>query len=164
LIQHLLQHPLGLMHVLTALAAIIFGAVVIFSRKGTVRHKLMGRWYIAAMWALNLSALLDYELFGRFGPFHWMSLVSLATVIGGHWVVLKKAPGWKQPHAYMMAGSYVGLMAATFAEIATRIPGWSFASAAIISSVVIIAAGTWMMKRLIPAVLNPGRGRSRRNQ
>jgi len=94
------------MHVLTAFAAIIFGAVVIFSRKGTAR----------------------------------------------------------QSHAYMMAGSYVGLMAATFAEIAMRIPGWSFADAAIISSLVIIIAGIWMMKRLIPAVLNRGRGGSLRDK
>jgi uncharacterized membrane protein len=49
MIQHLLEHPLGLIHFLSALAAIIFGAIVIFSRKGTKLHKLNGRAYVVAM-------------------------------------------------------------------------------------------------------------------
>jgi uncharacterized membrane protein len=155
MIQHLLGHPLGLVHILTAIAAIIFGAAVLLSRKGTARHKLMGRVYVAAMWALNITALMDYELYGYFGPFHWMALISLATVLVGHLAVLRKQPGWKQSHAYMMGGSYVGLMAAAVAETASRVPGWSFAYSVIISSVLTIFVGVWMMNVYTPRALNP---------
>lgn len=156
MVQHLLQHPLGLIHLLTAIAAIIFGAMVLFSTKGTTFHRLVGRLYVGAMWALNITALMDYELFGFFGPFHWMALISLATVIAAHLAVLNKAPGWKLHHAYMMSGSYVGLMAATFAEIASRVPGWSFGYSVIISSIIIIMIGIWMMRVFIPGSLKPG--------
>ena len=88
------------------------------ARKGTPRHRLAGRLYVFFMWALNVTALMDYELFGYFGPFHWMALISLATVIAGHLAALRKRPGWRQFHAYMMSGSYVGLIAAAFAETA----------------------------------------------
>jgi uncharacterized membrane protein len=155
MIQHLLGHPLGLVHLLTAIAAIIFGAVVISFRKGTKRHKLMGRAYVAAMWALNITALMDYELYGYFGPFHWMALISLATVLLGHLAVLRKQPGWKQSHAYMMAWSYVGLIAAAVAETASRVPGWSFGYSVIISSLLTIVVGAWMISVFIPGILNP---------
>ncbi len=69
-IEHLQSHLLGLVHLLTALAAIFFGTAVIFSPKGTRRHRWMGRSYLAMMLAMNGTALLIYELYGRFGPFH----------------------------------------------------------------------------------------------
>ena len=83
-IEHLQNHSLGLVHVLTALAAMFFGAAVIFNRKGTRKHRWMGRSYLAMMLTLNVTALLNYELYGQFGPFHWMVLASLATVIAGY--------------------------------------------------------------------------------
>jgi uncharacterized membrane protein len=152
-IEHLQSHPIGLAHVLSALAAIVFGAAVLFTRKGTSRHRWTGRCYVGSMLALNLTALLDYELFGHFGPFHWMALISLATVLAAYRSVRKKAPGWKVSHAYLMAGSYVGLIAAAVAEIASRVPGWSFALSVVISSLAVIVIGLWMMDRLTPRAL-----------
>ncbi|MGK0375924.1 MAG: putative membrane protein [Arenicella sp.] len=154
MIQHLLEHPLGLVHSLTALLAIIFGAAVIFSSKGTKRHQLIGRAYVVAMWLLNITALMDYELYGYFGPFHWMALISLATVVIGHLAVLRKRPGWKQSHAYIMSWSYVGLIAAAVAETVSRVPGWSFGYSVIIGSVITILIGRWLIKALLPRILN----------
>ena len=153
MIGHLQTHLLGLVHVLMALAALFLGTAVILSRKGTRRHRWMGRGYVAVMLALNVTALLDYELYGRFGPFHWMALASLATVIVGYLPARRKMPGWKYRHAYFMTGSYVGLIAAAAAETFSRVPGWSFGASVVISSVVTILLGVWMMLRIIPRIV-----------
>jgi len=152
-IEHLQNHPLGLVHLLASLAAMFFGAAVIFSRKGTRRHRWMGRSYIAMMLALNVTALLNYELYGQFGPFHWMVLASLATVAAGFAPTWRKAPGWTYRHAYFMAWSYIGLMAAAVAEVTSRIPGWSFGPSVVISSGVVIVAGVWIMRNTIPNII-----------
>ncbi len=114
----------------------------------------MGRGYLLMMLTLNGTALLIYELYGRFGPFHWMMVASLATLAAGYIPTFRKAPGWRYQHAYFMAGSYVGLMAASIAETASRVPGWSFGPSVIISSLVIIVAGIWMMLRIIPRIIS----------
>jgi len=154
LIEHLQNHSLGLVHLLTALAAMFFGAAVIFNHKGTRKHRWMGRSYLAMMLALNVTALLNYELYGQFGPFHWMVLASLATVAAGFVPTWRKAPGWIYRHAYFMAWSYIGLMAAAFAEVASRIPGWSFGPSVIISSIIVVVAGVWVMRNTIPNAIN----------
>ena len=162
MIEHLQSHLLGLVHVLTALAAMIIGSAVIFNRKGTRKHRWMGRSYLAMMLAMNGTALLNYELYGRFGPFHWMVLASLATVVGGYIPTWRKAPGWKYRHAYFMVGSYVGLIAAAVAEVASRVPGWSFGPSVVISSVVVIVAGVWMMQKTIPHIISASPARAER--
>ena len=154
MIEHLQSHSLGLVHFLMALAAMLFGAAVIFIRKGTRKHRWMGRSYVAMMLGLNGTALLNYELYGRFGPFHWMVLASLATVVAGFVPTWRKAPGWIYRHAYFMAWSYIGLMAAAVAEVTSRVPGWSFGPSVVISSVVVIVAGVWMMRKTIPHVIS----------
>jgi hypothetical protein len=106
------------------------------------------------MLGLNLTALLNYELYGRFGPFHWMVLASLATVAAGMVPTWRKAPGWIYGHAYFMAWSYIELMVAAVAEIASRIPGWSFGPSVIISSVVVIVAGVWIMQKTNPRIIS----------
>ena len=116
--------------------------------------------YLAMMLGLNLTALLNYELYGQFGPFHWMVLASLATVIAGFVPTWRKAPGWIYRHAYFMAWSYIGLMAAAVAEVASRISGWSFGPSVIISSLIVIVAGVWIMGNTIPHVISKSRASS----
>lgn len=125
-----------------------------FCRKGTRKHRWVGRSYVFMMLGLNLTALLNYELYGRFGPFHWMVLASLATVAAGMVPTWRKAPGWIYGHAYFMAWSYIELMVAAVAEIASRIPGWSFGPSVIISSVVVIVAGVWIMQKTNPRIIS----------
>jgi len=164
LIEHLQSHLLGLVHVLTALAAMAFGTAVIFNRKGTRKHRWLGRSYVAAMLAMNATALMNYELYGYFGPFHWMVLASLATVVAGYVPTWRKAPHWRYPHAYLMAWSYVGLMAAAVAEVVSRVPGWPFGLSVVLSSLVVIAAGAWMMRRTIPRILGGGEPAARASE
>ncbi len=153
MIEHVLNHPVGLAHVIFSALAILFGTTVIFNRKGTRRHRWLGRSYVIAMLGLNGTAFMTYELFDGFGLFHWMALVSLATVVIGYIPTWKKRPGWKVQHAYFMAGSYVGLIAALAAETFTRTPILPFFWAVAAASFAIIFIGVWLMLRLIPRLL-----------
>jgi uncharacterized membrane protein len=151
--QHTLQHPLGLAHLAIALLAIVSGTLVLLSRKGTRRHRWLGRAYVCAMIGVNLTAFSIYELFGGFGLFHWMALASLLTVLGGYIPARSRKPGWKTRHAYFMAGSYVGLIAALAAEILTRTPWLAFEHAVAVASFVVISVGLVLMFRMIPRLL-----------
>ena len=151
--QHTLQHPVGLIHVLLAALAIVLGAVVVFSQKGTRKHRWLGRAYVVAMLGLNATAFLIYELYGGFGMFHWMALFSLLTVILGYTAALSRGPGWKVRHAYFMSGSYVGVIAALAAETLTRTPWLPFYGAVAVASISVIAIGLMLMFRFIPRLL-----------
>ncbi len=151
--EHTLQHPTGLAHVIIAMLAIIFGALVILSRKGTRKHKWLGRGYVCSMVAVNISAFLIYELFGGFGLFHWLAMVSLLTVLAGYIPVRFRGPGWKVQHAYFMSGSYVGLIAALAAETLTRTPLLPFFGAVAVASISVIFLGIVLMFRFIPRLL-----------
>jgi len=126
---------------------------VLFNRKGTRRHRWLGRMYLVSMLALNISALMIYEVFGGFGAFHWLALLSLTSILGGYLAAWRRLPGWKAPHGYFMAGSYVGLVAASVAEVASRVPGWDFGLSVIISSALVILMGVLLMLKLLPRLL-----------
>ena len=150
--EHTLQHPIGLLHLVTALLAIVAGLMVVFSKKGTRKHRYLGRAYAVLMVAVNATAFMIYELFGGFGLFHWMALLSLATVIIGYIPARTRSPGWRDRHAYFMSGSFVGLIAAFAAETMTRwLPVPFFAAVGIVSFLV-SAIGIYLMLRLIPGI------------
>ena len=62
---------MGLLHVLLALAALLFGRLVLLHHIGDAGHCRSGRAYRVSMLGLNLTTLLNYELFGYFGLFPW---------------------------------------------------------------------------------------------
>lgn len=116
---------LGWIHTIFGLVALAAGTAVLLMRKGTRWHRTLGHVYLTNMLALNISALFIYRLYGHFGPFHWMALASLITLVIGMVPVFTRRPkgGWLQLHAAFINGSYVGLVAATASEITSRIPG-----------------------------------------
>jgi uncharacterized membrane protein len=133
---------LGLTHTTLAVLAILFGAVVVLNRKGTSRHKVYGWLYVLAMVGQNVTALLIYRLFGRFGPFHWLALSSLATVfVALAFVLLRRPPNWLALHGETMSWSYVGLLAAAVAEISVRFLAFPFGLTVLVSSIAVTAAG-----------------------
>jgi len=143
--QHLTEHLLGAIHVGAAFAALIFGALVLSMKKGTRTHRKMGYAYFINMLAVNGSALLIYELFQRFGPFHVLALFSLASVLAGLAPAWKRSPGWQARHARFVTGSYVGLCAAAVAEISSHFLALPFGPTVIISSTLTIVIGVvWM--------------------
>lgn len=153
MMEHVLRHPVGLLHLLVAIIGIISGTVVILSKKGTAAHKWFGRSYVIMMVAINLSAFLIYEVYGRFALFHWMAVFSLLTVIAGYIPAQTRKSNWRARHAYFMSASYVGLLAALAAEILTRTPWLPFLGAVGIASTAVIVLGLVIMFRRIPRLL-----------
>ncbi len=105
---------LGLIHIVSAVVALSFGAVVFFKPKGGKVHKLIGYLYIFALLCVNASALFVYEDSITGGPFHVLAVVSLVTLICGFVPVFTRLPkmSWLSLHAYFMSWSYVGLVSA----------------------------------------------------
>lgn len=147
----------GVLHLASALVALLAGLVVLVSAKGTPRHRRAGWLYVVAMGMVNVTALLIYDLFGGFGPFHVAALLSGLAVLGGLLPAIRRNPTrrWIPIHAYWMAGSYVGLVAAAVSESATRwlaLPfGWTVAVA---TTVVLVVGLAWMQARLPTTLRN----------
>jgi hypothetical protein len=108
---------------------------------------------------LNVTALAIYDLFGSFGPFHWLAVISLATVVAGFVPVFLRRPrgGWLRLHAYFIPWSYVGLVAGAVAEVVSRIPGFDFGWSVLLSSVSVIIAGGFVVPRSVNRVLDSRR-------
>ena len=151
--EHTLQHPTGLAHLIFAILAILIGAAVVFMRKGTKKHRWIGRAYVFMMLAVNATALMIYELFGGWGMFHWAALLSLVSLVFGYIPAYRKKPGWRVRHAYWITGSYVGLMSAFAAETLTRYSPWPFTATVVIVSFAVSFVGIGLMFRYIPPLV-----------
>jgi uncharacterized membrane protein len=114
--------PIGLLHLISALIALVTGSIVLLNTKGGLFHKRIGYVYVGSMLVLNVTAFMIYRLFGTFGPFHIAALFSLVTIIGGMVPVLlhHRVRNWQIWHYYFMNWSVVGLFAAFWAETLTR--------------------------------------------
>ena len=153
----------AVIHVALGLLALVAGLVIFLLRKGTGLHKQLGYVYLFAMLGLNGTALLIYRLFGSFGPFHVLALVSLGTLLAGYVPVFFRRPEnrWLRNHYFGMGWSYICLLAATAAEIAVRLPlsqratGGTFFAATFFSSFAVVLVGGWLLLRLRRRALRP---------
>ncbi|WP_028115116.1 DUF2306 domain-containing protein [Ferrimonas senticii] len=116
--------PLGAFHVVSAIIALVIGAVVLASKKGTNKHKKLGYVYFFSMLVLNLSAIPITSMSGSIGLFHIFILLSLPTTIMALYIPLfwRHKTNWLVLHFSFMYWSYVGLIAAFVAEIMVRLP------------------------------------------
>ena len=159
---------LGIIHTVFATVALFAGAAVLLLRKGTRWHRTLGHIYLTSMISLNITAFFIYDLFGGFGPFHWMAVASLVTILLGMIPVLTRRPkgSWLAVHAGFISGSYVGLVAGAAAEVTSRIPagGTGFSGiAAGITTVLVTAAGVALIRRNLPVSISRTPSRFRRN-
>jgi uncharacterized membrane protein len=145
---------LGWIHTIFGLVALVAGTAVIFLKKGGRWHRTLGHVYLTNMLALNISALFIYKLYGHFGPFHWMALASLLTLIVGMVPVFTRRPkiGWLELHAAFINGSYVGLVAAFAAEITSRLPGTedNFGLVVGVTTALVIGVGATLIHLNLP--------------
>ena len=98
---------LGFFHFGFAILSMFLGALIIFMRKGTFVHKVIGYFYVLCMIGLNVTALMIYKLFGYFGPFHVFALISLGSIFGGFIPAYLKKPKdtWLEYHYF---GEWLG--------------------------------------------------------
>ncbi len=147
---------LGTLHFATALTAMSAGAIVIALPKGRRAHRAAGWVYAIAMLLLNGTALLIYDLFGRFGPFHFAAILSLLTVVMGLLAARRRRPRpWVAHHAAWMSWSVVGLYAAAASEISTRYLDVDFWGAVLAATLVVIAIGALLIRRHLPGAMQP---------
>ncbi|MBW8191065.1 DUF2306 domain-containing protein [Neiella marina] len=107
------------LHIICGFASLISGFVVLFKTKGDSFHRLIGRLYFICMLGLNLTAFGIYRLFGGWGVFHWMAILSLIPLIAGFVAIRRKQLA---AHYYFMCWSYIGLLCATISELFVHLP------------------------------------------
>ncbi len=112
----------GLIHLIFSILAMILGAIVIFSKKGTDRHKKIGYAYAVSMVVCIATAFMIYRLFNGWGIFHYMAVVSSLSLIFGLVPAILRRPekSWIGLHFGFMYWSVVGLYAAFISETITR--------------------------------------------
>ena len=147
--------PFGAFHAGLGLVAIVLGMFVLFLQKGTPRHRWIGLAYLVSMVALNATALAIYDLFGRWGPFHNLALVSLLTVAAGVVPVWVRRPRgrWMGLHARCMAWSLAGVLAALFSEIGARIPGVGLAAGVIWPTAAVMVVAAVLIHTQVPRIV-----------
>lgn len=144
----------GAAHMAFGLAAVVLGLAVVLMEKGSAAHRRVGMTYVLTMLLLNGTALLIYDLWGRWGPFHNLALVSLATILCGiapAW--LRRPQPWLRLHATFMSWSYAGLLAAFFSEIGTRLPGVGHVSGVIVPSAVVMGVAAVLIYTQVPRIV-----------
>ncbi len=145
---------LGWIHTTFAVMAMVFGAAVVLRKKGTRAHRTVGWIYVLSMLGLNVTALMIYRLFGGFGPFHVLALISMATIMMGmYFAIARPISEWLAVHYRVMSWSYVGLLAAAASEAGTRIPAFRFWWAVLIATGLVVAVGGRIIRRNQKATL-----------
>lgn len=77
------------LHATTAIAALVLGALILFRRKGTALHRLLGRVWVVLMLVVATSALFinEIRLIGPFSPIHIFSILTYVGIGQGLWAI-----------------------------------------------------------------------------
>lgn len=112
--------PVILIHILTALLAVLVGAAVFLVRKGTPAHRLLGRSWVFLM---ATTALVSFAIQTK-GHLSWIHLLSTATLFWLVKAIVDVRRGKLQSHLRIMRGTYVGLvLAGLFTLLPQRLLG-----------------------------------------
>lgn len=121
--ENIVSGTTGSIHLIASIIALITGLFVLITTKGTRTHKQVGYVYSISMILLNLTAFMLYNLYGKFGIFHWFAVISCLTLFAGLYPVLtKNSKNYLLTHFNFMYWSVVGLYCALIAEIFSRLP------------------------------------------
>jgi uncharacterized membrane protein len=116
------EQALATGHVVAAVSALLAGAAVLLSPKGTHTHRAMGTVYILALVLVNVAALSLHRE-SVFGVFHALAVASLVTIAVGLSLLLlgRRSPTVIATHAYCMTWSYAGLVAAGCGQLTVAV-------------------------------------------
>jgi uncharacterized membrane protein len=150
---------LGTLHWLAATLALLVGGAQLAQAKGTAGHRRLGWVYAVLVLVLNVSALFLYRETGTWNLFHWLAVLSLATLLvalGGFAAFGRR---WWVPHAYVMGGSYLGIVLAGLFQLATHLPDRPAAMA--VAWLLTGALAVWIFMYKVPRdvrqAMTPGR-------
>ena len=98
------------LHLSTAVVALVLGAVVLASSKGTRRHKLLGRVWVGLMVLVAASSFWI--------GFSWIHLLSAWTLISLACAIWFIRRGNVRAHRGFMIGTFLGLAGAGLGALA----------------------------------------------
>jgi uncharacterized membrane protein len=114
-------YPIGWVHTLASLIALVAGAIVLVRPKGTSAHRLRGRIYVLAMIATCLTSFAIYRLEKFWFP-HWFAVASLVVAtIGFAFAHFKRPRIWVHLHLTCMIASYYMLIGGGVNEVFLRV-------------------------------------------
>jgi uncharacterized membrane protein len=126
LLATLAARPLLAVHMAGALAAVVVGAVLLWARKGSVNHRLLGWTWVLAMAATALSSIGlgggAIPQAGGFSPIHVFTVVVLVSLPFG---VVHARRRRIAGHRQVMTSLYIGgcLVAGAFTLLPGRLLG-----------------------------------------
>ena len=109
------------LHAFSAILATLLGAAILWRRKGTWLHRLLGRVWVVLMLVAATSALFinEIRLIGPFSPIHLFSLFTYVTLFNGlRAIIVHRDIG---RHRAEMQGLYAGAL--MLAGAFTLLPG-----------------------------------------
>lgn len=107
-------------HVVAALAAIVFGAINLYRPKGTFAHRFIGYIWVTAMGVTAISSFWIHKL-QMWGIWSWIHLLSIFTITCLIYGVYAARSGNIQGHKYTrMALYWMGLV---LTGLFTLLPG-----------------------------------------
>jgi uncharacterized membrane protein len=105
-------------HLAAAVVALVLGSEVLFMRKGTSAHRLIGWLWIGVMLAVALSSFAITAIWpGHFSPIHILSVITLISLPAAVWL---RRCGQIGAHAITMVATFSGLL---IAGVFTLVPG-----------------------------------------
>ncbi len=116
-----------LVHTVASILALLSGGVIFLTPKGTVKHKKVGYVYAGSMLVLLITSFFIFDLFGDFGIYHTLSIVSFATlaIALSFPLAFRSKPNWVEHHMIWMGYSYIGLIMAGGSHMFQLFPDWS---------------------------------------
>jgi uncharacterized membrane protein len=116
------RHPLIFFHLVTAVAALLLGIVMLSRRKGTTSHRTLGWIWVTLMGSTALASVFirDYRLPNLYGytPIHSFTLLVAVLLPLAIWYIRR---GNVRGHRKTMTGLYIG--ACIVAGLFTLLPG-----------------------------------------
>lgn len=111
---NLINNQIGLTHFIASVLALVFGSAVLVMTKGSKIHIRTGYLYGVGMVVLLVTALMLYNLFGKWGIFHYFAVVSSCTLLLGMIPVFlrNQIKNWAYLHFSFMYWSVIGLYGA----------------------------------------------------
>jgi uncharacterized membrane protein len=103
---------LAYLHLATVLPAFLIGTYILFIRKGTPKHKMLGKIYVSFMLltafiTLFMPAVVGPTILNHFGYIHLLSLLVFVTV---PLAIIAIRKGNVRAHRGHMLGMYIGAL------------------------------------------------------
>ncbi len=95
------------LHMASAIVALVLGGLILWRRKGTPWHKLLGKVWVGLMLIVAFSSFFinEIRLWGAFSPIH---LITIYVLVNLYLAISLVRKGNIKAHRQSMQGTYIG--------------------------------------------------------